>query len=180
MKTSKATEIRELVIGNSTMDALNLLLKLSKPNKNVYDTVLIILGEFNDLISQQLRGIIDNAEVSRRKNLIHNKILIILDLIEKNDGDQFKLNDVIPQFGRTTKFLLFLGLSLFFLGVAFLLTGFALASYQKNQDLQLVYFIIGYYIISSGIVILCGWFIVVIIKAIKEDVINRSKPGDNK
>lgn len=79
MNTSSPTaEIKALVAENRTSDALSRLLELSESNKQVHDAILILSGEFSDLTSQQLKGTIDNTEATRRRNIVHDKILIAL------------------------------------------------------------------------------------------------------
>lgn len=70
--------IKKAVAENRTSDALSALLELSQNDKPLYDSILIISGEFRDLTSQQLKGTIDNSEATRRLNVIHDKILVAL------------------------------------------------------------------------------------------------------
>ncbi len=76
--SSPIAEIKSLVAESRTSDALSRLLELSQSNKQVHDAILILSGEFSDLTSQQLKGTIDNSEATRRRNVVHDKILIAL------------------------------------------------------------------------------------------------------
>lgn len=157
-------EIKRLVSESKTSDALALLLELSKPNKQVHDAIHIVLGEFNELTSQRLRGIIDNSEATKRLNIIHDKILIALNSFD-SQGKPLP-NSVTSTSGRTTKFLLRLGLSL--LGCALLLIGiYFLFNPDGRGDEFLIILLLAYYIGAGGLLSLGGWFLALVFNALK-------------
>jgi hypothetical protein len=58
--TSPIAEIRAFVAENRTSDALARLLELSQSNKQIHDSILMVLAEFNDLNAQRLRGTVSS------------------------------------------------------------------------------------------------------------------------
>ena len=156
-------KIKKLVSKSDTSDALALLLELSKPNRQVHDAIHIVLGEFNELSSQRLRGIIDNAEATKRLNIIHDKILFALNSFD-NEGKPLP-SSVVAGSGRTTKFLLKLGLSLF--GIALLMVGVAFVLNDKSKNTALVIGISGYYLAIGGLLVLGGWLLSIFVNALK-------------
>jgi hypothetical protein len=157
-------KIKSLVAESQTSDALALLLELSKPNRQVHDAIHIVLGEFNELTSSRLRGTIDNGEATRRLNIIHDKILIALNSFDSK-GVPLP-SSVISGSGQTTKFLLKLGLST--LGVALVIGVIFFVLNQKEKgDSYIALMIAAYYIGSGGILVLGGWFLALVVNALK-------------
>lgn len=90
MNQSLQDKIKEHIINGRTNAALTLLLELSQSNKQINDAIYIIIGEFNVLNSQRLKGTIDNSEATLRLNIIHDKILIALDSFDDQSDEQFQ------------------------------------------------------------------------------------------
>jgi hypothetical protein len=165
MESQLAVQVKELVAKNYTSDSLALLLEQSKSNKQIHDAIHIVLGEFNDLTAQQLKGTIDNIEATRRRNIIHDKILISLNSFD-SQGKPLP-SSVIAQSSRTTKFLLRLGSSI--LAIALLIALVAYITYLKtpNSDSVIVYGLVAYFIGIGGLIILGGWFLALFVNALK-------------
>ncbi|MEZ4986709.1 MAG: hypothetical protein R2795_17010 [Saprospiraceae bacterium] len=161
MESTTENKIKKLVSESKTSDALALLLELSKPNKQVHDAIHIILGEFNELTSQRLRGTIDNSEATKRINIIHDKILIAINSFD-SQGKPLP-NSVISGSGKTTKFLL--KLALFILGCAIILTVIAYVLKEGNGFLFTM--LAAYYVGAAGLIVLGGWFVVLLFNALK-------------
>lgn len=106
-------KIKHLVSEGQTSDALSLLLEMSQPNKNIHNAIHILLGEHNELNSQRLRGTIDNSEVTRRLNIIHDKILFALDSF---DSEGHVLPNAVSN-DKKYSLKLILKVALFFLGL---------------------------------------------------------------
>lgn len=154
-------KIKKLVSESETSDALALLLELSKPNRQVHDAIHIVLGEFNELSSQRLRGTIDNGEATKRLNIIHDKILFALNSFD-SEGKPLP-SSVVAGSGRTTKFLLKLGL--FLLVVALLMAGIAYV-YQDNKEIVFLA-IAAYFIGTGGLIVLGVWLLALLVNALK-------------
>jgi len=82
MDSSMPNTIKKLVSESRTSDALALLLEASKPNQQVHAAIQTVLGEFNDLTSQRLRGTIDHTEAAKWLHTIHDKIRMALDAFD--------------------------------------------------------------------------------------------------
>ena len=77
--SSIAAEIKDFLTQGRTSDALSRLLELSQANKQIHDSILMVLAEFNDLNAARLRGTITNEEATLRQNKINEKVLMALD-----------------------------------------------------------------------------------------------------
>ncbi len=163
MDSSIVGKIKNLVSESRTSDALALLLEASQPNKQVHDAIHIVLGEFNDLTSQRLRGTIDNSEATKRLNIIHDKILIAVNSFD-SEGKPLP-SSVVAGSGQTTKFLLKLGLLLF--GIALLMIGAAFILNEKSKDAAMIVGIAGYYLVMGGLLVLGGWLLSLFVNALK-------------
>lgn len=157
------SNIKSLVAESRTSDALALLLELSQPNKQVHDAIHIVLGEFNELTSQRLRGTIDNSEATRRLNTIHDKILIALDSFD-SQGKPLP-GSTGSSSGRTTKFLLRLGITL--LGVALTFAALSYLFKDETEETSVILVIAGYFIGIGSIFVLGAWLIALLFNALK-------------
>jgi len=77
--SSIVSEIKDFLAHGRTSDALSRLLELSQSNKQIHDSILMVLAEFNDLNAARLRGTIHNDEATLRQNKINEKVLMALD-----------------------------------------------------------------------------------------------------
>ncbi|MBC7775239.1 MAG: hypothetical protein H7246_07360 [Phycisphaerae bacterium] len=77
--SSIVSEIKDFLAHGRTSDALSRLLELSQSNKQIHDSILMVLAEFNDLNAARLRGTIHNEEATLRQNKINEKVLMALD-----------------------------------------------------------------------------------------------------
>lgn len=75
-------DIKTLVAESRLGDALIRLRDLSQGNKQIHDSIVIVLAEFNDLKSRQLSGTISPEEATLRQNKISEKVLIALELFD--------------------------------------------------------------------------------------------------
>lgn len=124
MNPSFASSLKKMVSENRTSDALALLLEASQPNKPVHKAVQQLLGAFNDLTAQRLRGELDDTEATLRLNIIHNKILIALTAFD-SEGKPLP-SSVVAGSGPTGKFLSRAGLLLFLGSILLVLLGVVL------------------------------------------------------
>ena len=82
MANSIQEEIKKLISKGYTREAIQRLLLLSEPNRQINNAINLISGEFTDLTSQKIKGVIDNDEATRKLNSIHDRILIALDAFD--------------------------------------------------------------------------------------------------
>lgn len=156
--------IKKAVAENRTSDALSALLELSKSDKDLHDSILIFSGEFKELTSQRLKGTIDNSEATRRTAIVHDKILVALGAFDSQG--RVLPGSLATSSGRSSRFLLKLGMSLltFALAVAIILV---ILGKHKRED-WLLPFMALYLIGLGGIIILGGWLLSVIFNALKD------------
>ena len=83
MENSFSALIKSYVSNGSTSDALSTLLEASKSNKDVHDTIIMIVSDFNDLTNQKIRGTISSEEATLRFNKINDRILAVLSFFTK-------------------------------------------------------------------------------------------------
>jgi hypothetical protein len=154
------TRIKTFLTENRTSDALALLLEESRPNEQVHDAIHVVLGEFNELTSNRLRGVIDDSEAALRLNIIHNKILIALSSFD-SEGKPLPGSEVSGSV-RTPKFLLQLGL--YILGAALLLTTLAFIS---NGNAMKYLLAAGYFLGMGGFFVLGIWLLSLVVSPVK-------------
>jgi hypothetical protein len=157
-------KIKRLVSESQTSDALSLLLEISQSNKSLHNAVHIVLGEFNDLTLHRLRGTIDNSEATKRLNIIHDKIFIALSSFD-SEGKPLP-NNSIPSSGKTTKFLLKLGLTIFSISLILAAIYVALNPSFHGDD-YLMLMASAYFVGLLGIIVLGCWLIAVLFNAMK-------------
>ena len=80
MENNFSTIIKASLSLGHTSDALSTLLEASKQNKDIHDSISMIIFDFNDLTNQIIRGTISNDEATVRKNKINNRILSATEL----------------------------------------------------------------------------------------------------
>ena len=80
--TSPIAEIRAFIAENRTSDALARLLDMSQGNKQIHDSILMVLAEYNDLNAQRLRGTVSSEEAVLRHNKVNEKVLMALDAFD--------------------------------------------------------------------------------------------------
>ncbi len=156
--------IKSLVKKNKTGDALQILLEKSITNKPLNEAVHIVIAEYNELISQKLKGTIDSKESNQKNNIINEKIFIALDSFNENGKPLPGRN--VQKKSKTPKLLLKIGGILFLAGIIIGGSGFAVVN--KNENLGLIILIISYYITVGGLLILGIWIIVLFFRAIKD------------
>ena len=168
-------KIKNFVAESRTSDAIALLLEMSQSNKQLHESIHILLGEYNELTSQRLRGTIESSEVTRRFNTIHDRILIALDSFDSNGIPLPSSNYTYS--GRTTKFLLKLGLIIVGIALGIVIIPLTIF-YIFNESLKgvfgedgkglLIFFIAAYYIGTGGLIVLGTWLISLFVNALKE------------
>lgn len=165
MNSALENNLKQLVQEGRTSDALAALLEASKPNKQVHDAIQVVLGEFNDLTAQRLRGAMEETEASLRLNIVHNKILIALGSFD-SQGNPLP-DEAVQEQGLTPGFLLRIGSYL--LGGALLLAILGYVLQSSVPDLGggkfgFVVMIIGYYIGLAGLCVLGIWLLARVLK----------------
>lgn len=168
MNSSLENNLKQLVHEGRTSDALATLLEASRPNKQVHDAIQVVLGEFNDLTAQRLRGAMEETEASLRLNIIHNKILIALGSFD-SQGNPLPGTAVQEQ-GLTPSSLSSLGLYL--LGGALLLAFLGYVLQTTFPDLGggkfgFMVMIVGYYIGLAGLFVLGIWLLARVLVQVK-------------
>jgi hypothetical protein len=155
MDSPIASRIKNFVSEGRTSDALALLLEASLPNKQVHDAVHQVLGEFNDLTSNRLRGTIDDTEATLRLNIIHNKILIALNSFD-SEGKPLPGN-VVADLGPTGNILLRGGLLLFVGSILLVLLGLVLKIMSLNGASEVI--VTGFCLGLGGLFLLGCWLL---------------------
>lgn len=157
-------EIKELMRSGKTSDALTALLDSSKDNKMLHESINLVIAEHNALNNQKLRGTITDDEASRKSSIINDKILIALDSF--NESGTILPNVKVNKFGRSTKILLILGLSIFILGLIAFLIAYRFEAQIGNTETGIV-LIVGIYLIQGGLIVLAVWLVAFLWQAIK-------------
>lgn len=156
-------EVKAYISKNQTNKAISILLDASEENKVVNNAIQIILGEYNELVSQRLKGILSDQDVTRKTNSIHDRLLIALESFDEN-------GKVLPtakvENGQTTQKLFRFGLTLTILGALLVIITLA-AERQVEGDWIYVIGLLGYFICIGGVILLGGWFVAFVFRAVK-------------
>jgi hypothetical protein len=155
MDTSNTDKLKGLLSEGRTSDALVLLLRASRADKQAHDVALSVLGEFDELRSDRIRGPVDEAEAALRLHGIHDKIL---------QTGQTALSRQTGADGSTGKFLLRLGL--FVSGIALLLLPLAVALKMMSSQVAGHIAIAGSILGMVGLSILGCWLAYALVRGL--------------
>ena len=158
--------IKKLVSQNQTSEAISLLLDYSKSNPELYDSILIVSGEFKDFSMQRLRGTLTNDEVLRRQNLINEKVLIALDSF-REDGSPLP-SGVNSQKEKSAMLFKRWGIILIVVGVILMAGGIPLFSIFENSDVGNLTQGAGFLCAIAGLGCLGIWLLTVFLTAVKD------------
>lgn len=138
--TSPIAEIRAFIAENRTSDALARLLDMSQGNKQIHDSILMVLAEYNDLNAQRLRGTVSSEEAVLRHNKVNEKVLMALDAFDSQGkvlpGSVRPTTNEKSSSGRGGVFVL----ALLTIGFAILLT---LGTYARHDASQFIGMLLG-------------------------------------
>lgn len=163
MDSTLASTLKKLISENRTSDALALLLEASQPNKSVHAAVQQVLGAFNDLTAQRLRGTIDETEAALRLNIIHNKMLIALSAFD-SEGKPLP-SSVLAGSGPNGKFLSGAGLLLFLGSILLVLLGIVLKWMSLEWASEVL--VAGLCLGLGGLFVLGLWLLALVLRPAK-------------
>ncbi len=157
------SKVKSHISNNETNKAIAVLLSGSQNNKVINNSLQIVLGEYNDLVSQRLKGVVSNSEVTMKTNSIHDRLLIALESFDDN-GNILPTAKIEPN-DRTGKLFKY-GLLLSIIGGATVVVSLANEK-EVNDDWIYVIAFLGYFICMGGLILLGGWFVSFVFKAIR-------------
>lgn len=129
-------------------------------------------AEFNDLTSQRLKGTIDISEATRRLNVIHEKILVVLGAFDSEGrvlpgSASVKKNTATSTLKTIAFSLLGAGSVVFLLGWWYYRTHDNDASIE-NQEIIYLFRETGIYLLIAGATSFVGYIIALVLKAIQK------------
>ena len=163
--TSPIAEIRAFIAENRTSDALARLLDMSQGNKQIHDSILMVLAEYNDLNAQRLRGTVSSEEAVLRHNKVNEKVLMALDAFDSQG--KVLPGSVGSRKKQSLRLLLIIGVCT--TGLGFLLQAISLRiMFQKEMaNVFLLIAPMSEWLIPSGLAALGVWLIALFINAIR-------------